>query len=235
MVDAAWGNLTFAEALEHFRRKLNIPTEAWDDLMAGQHARAFAVAGVTEESILNTLRSEIDRALADGVTIQDFKATMADIVQKTGWDVGPQGIGWRARIIFNTNLSSAYSAGRWQQQTDPAVRQVRPFLRYIPSISRDPRIEHMAFYNLVLPSDDPFWVTHYPPNGFGCKCGVVSVSGRELELLQEQFAGSPYEIRTDAPEARVYEVRRPDGTTMQVPVGLDPGWNFNPGMMQEAA
>jgi hypothetical protein len=33
----------------------------------------------------------------------------------------------------------------------------------------------------VLPVDDPFWDTHYPPIGFNCRCGVRSLSESELE------------------------------------------------------
>ncbi|MFA5187078.1 MAG: phage minor head protein [Patescibacteria group bacterium] len=233
MVEAVWGNLSFEEAMDYFRRKLNIPTEQWDTLMRDQQVRAFSVAGVTSDAILADLRREIDRAIAEGLTIDSFRATLADVVKKTGWDVGAAGVGYRARIIFNTNLANAYSAGRWVQQTSPAVRAVRPFLRYIPSVSKDPRPEHMAFYNLVLPSDDPFWATHYPPNGFGCKCGVQNLSGRELDALQERFAGTEYEIRTEAPPERFYEYTRSDGTVIQVPVGIDPGWDYNPGMVYQ--
>ena len=36
------------------------------------------------------------------------------------------------------------------------------------------RADHIPFYNLMLPADDPFWDTHYPPNGWGCKCSACS-------------------------------------------------------------
>ena len=35
----------------------------------------------------------------------------------------------------------------------------------------------------LLPVDDPWWQTHYPPNGWGCKCWVRQVSRREAERL----------------------------------------------------
>jgi uncharacterized protein with gpF-like domain len=33
---------------------------------------------------------------------------------------------------------------------------------------------------LILRADDPWWKTHYPPNGWGCQCTVHAVSLQEL-------------------------------------------------------
>ena len=40
----------------------------------------------------------------------------------------------------------------------------------MPSISVAPRDEHMKFYGIVRPIDDPFWTTHLPPSDWNCKC-----------------------------------------------------------------
>ena len=37
------------------------------------------------------------------------------------------------------------------------------------------REEHRALHGITLPPSDPFWDTHYPPNGWNCRCRVVQV------------------------------------------------------------
>jgi SPP1 gp7 family putative phage head morphogenesis protein len=37
----------------------------------------------------------------------------------------------------------------------------------------DVRTEHAALEGLVLPINDPFWNSHTPPLGFGCRCEVI--------------------------------------------------------------
>jgi hypothetical protein len=182
-----------------------------------------------KEDLLADLRKAVEKAIADGTTIDEFRRDFDEIIRKTGWQYkGARG--WRTAVIFNTNLSTAYAHGHWQRMTDPDVLKVRPYLRYVASSSADPRPEHMAWYNVVLPADDPWWNTHYPPNGWGCKCGVVSVSARELEELKKEYEGSPYPIRTVAPKVRRYEwVNQKTGEVHYVPEGIDPGWGYNPG------
>ena len=222
-------DLPFDGAIEYFRDKVSLPTEAWDDLWGGMHGRAWVVAGATKDDLLSDLRDAVDKAISDGTTLDDFRKSFDAIVQKHGWShTGPAG--WRSAVIFNTNLSTAYHAAHWQQMTDPDVLQVRPYFRYVESSSTEPRVEHEQWYNLVLPADDPFWATHAPPNGWGCKCGLVSVSGRELERLKKDFAGSEYPIQTTAPEITYYDwVNKKTGEVLKVPNGIDPGWDHNPG------
>jgi len=88
----------------------------------------------------------------------------------------------------------------------------------------------MQWYNVVLPADDPFWQTHTPPNGWGCKCGVVSQSAREVARLKAEEVNGPHPVRTDAPPDNYYEwTNKKTGEIMSIPEGIDPGWAYNPG------
>jgi len=165
---AEYLNLPFDEAIAFFRQKVNLPTRAWTDLWKEMHTRAFTVAGAMKDDLLADLRAAVDAGIAEGTTIQDFRKAFDEIIQKYGWSY-KGGRGWRTGVIFNTNVSVAYSAGHYAQMSDPDVLAARPYWRYVASTSIEKRPEHMKWYNLVLPSDDPFWNTHYPPNGWGCK------------------------------------------------------------------
>ena len=43
------------------------------------------------------------------------------------------------------------------------------------------RPEHITLDNIVKPVNDPFWNTHYPPNGWQCRCIVTQHERGELK------------------------------------------------------
>ncbi|MEG1092384.1 MAG: phage head morphogenesis protein, partial [Acinetobacter sp.] len=38
---------------------------------------------------------------------------------------------------------------------------------------------HLALNRIVLPIDHPFWLTHYPPLGFRCRCTVIALTEKQ--------------------------------------------------------
>lgn len=226
---ADYTNQPFDEAIKFFRDKDNLPTTTWKDLWRDMHARAFVTAGGTKSDFLADMRDAVDQAISQGTTLEEFRRDFDDIVGRHGWQY-KGGRAWRSALIYQTNLSTAYAAGHWQAMTDPDVLAARPYLRYVASSAAHPRPEHMAWYNIVLPADHPWWQTHYPPNGWGCQCGAVSQSAREVEKLTEEEADGPHPISTTAPPDQTYEwTDKETGEVHQVPVGIDPGWDYNVG------
>jgi len=163
---AKYMDLPFDEAIEYFRRKVNLPTRSWRDLWEGMHSRAFVVAGAMKSELLADLYDAVNRGIKEGTTLEAFREDFDKVVRRHGWKY-KGGKGWRTAVIFNTNLSVAYHAGHHKQMTDPDVLRARPYWRYVASSSAEPRPEHMRWYNVVLPADDPWWKTHYPLNGWG--------------------------------------------------------------------
>ncbi|MBF0192276.1 MAG: DUF935 family protein [Magnetococcales bacterium] len=177
--DVQYGGLPFKEAIDYFRGKVPVPTERWDDLVNGQHDVGFMSAGATKADLLNDLQSAMDRAIAEGTTLSEFRKSFDEAVAKHGWEyTGSRA--WRSKLIFNTNMQNAYQAGRYAQMTDPDVLQSRPYWQYRHYASPNERKEHKAWNGLVLPAQDPWWSTHYPPNGFNCHCTVFTLASRDL-------------------------------------------------------
>ena len=216
-----YGSLPFLEAIAFFRNKLNLPTHRWDDLLGAAHDRAFVVAGAMRADLLADLREAVDKAIADGTTIQQFRKDFKAIVAQRGW-TGWTGQGtkageaWRTRVIYDTNLFTSYSAGRFQQMKE--VAKVRPYWRYRHSpASTDPRPEHVAWDGLILKHDDPFWAAHTPPNGFGCKCYIETLADRDMK--KQGLAV------TDKSKIQYNGIDSKTGIAQ----GIGKGWDYQPG------
>ena len=221
--------LPFQEAIDHFRRKVNLPTARWDDLLGEAQSRAFTVAGVARDDILATFRAEIDRAQTEGGDMASFRKVFDEVVDRTGWKFKARGRteeerrAWRAGIIFKTNMRTAYMAGRFRQMTDPAVTKFRPYWRYRHNDVRFPRPMHVKWDGTVLRHDDPWWTVHFPPNGWGCQCDVETLSARDLTRLGKSGPD-------EAPKDDVYPAKDPRTGAPEIRhPGVDRGWDHNVG------
>ena len=215
-------SLPFEEAIAYFRQKVPAAAEDWTSVWREAHTRSFAVAGATTEALATDFQKAVGKALADGTTLAEFRKEFDAIVERHGW-AHTGSPGWRASIIYETNVAGAYSAGRYAQQTDPAVLAAFPYWTYRHSGAQHPRLMHLAWDGLTLKADDPFWSAHYPPNGWRCGCRV--------SLTSEGSLGRMGKKGPDAAPPTVTEpwVNPRTGETHQVPVGVDAGFDFNPG------
>ena len=106
------------------------------------------------------------------------------------------------------------------------------------------RPEHLAFDGLILDKNDKFWLSHNPPNGWGCKCYTVAVSKERKERYEKEGIPSNSErmpltikikAKTVSPKIsyKTY-INKRNGTISKVPgvcphvaSGVDPSFNFN--------
>jgi len=213
--------LPFALAIEYFKDKIAIDTRTWQDLLGDVHNQAFTTAGSAGEAFLMDMATAVDDIMQHGGTWNNFQRAFDDIVEKYGWSYhGSRG--WRSKLIARQNIRNAYQAGRWQQMTDPEVLKLRPYLIYRHGHSVIPRKKHLAWDGLVLKATDPFWKTHYPPNGFNCSCSAYSLSERDVKNRGYTVA--------DSPEIKYYEWQDNKGEIHKIPEGIDPGWDYNVGI-----
>ena len=211
-------NLPFAEQAEFLRQKLNLGTKAWDDITHSAHDRSFVVAGAMKADLLADLHAAVQKEVDGGTTLETFRKDFREIVTKHGWhgwtgEGTAAGEAWRTRVIYETNLYTSYAAGRYAQLTDPDLLKVCPYWKYVHDDGvTHPRPEHVALHSLVLRHDHPFWQTHYPPNGWGCRCRVTAVT-------------APGEGDKTEPPKGWDSIDPKTGT----PPGIDKGWAYAPG------
>lgn len=169
-----WLNLSFKEAIAFFRKKLNIPIGQYNDLSDAYHQYAFSISGVTRADMLQDIRTIVDQAVADGTSYESlYKQWNRSIGRKYGWRPGER----RVYLILDTNSRQAIATGRGQQMTDPDVIKRRPLGLWRWRDSPNPRLNHQQLNNKAIPLSHPFWRKCPAGNcGFGCRCGVYSIS-----------------------------------------------------------
>ncbi|ASN67710.1 putative head morphogenesis protein [uncultured Caudovirales phage] len=219
------GSLPFKEQIDYFKGKTNLPSRSWTDLYAAEHDWAFVVAGATRRDLLTDMRGAVEKAIATGRTLEQFRTDFDRIVGQYGWEYNG-GRAWRTRTIFETNLRQSYNAGREAQMADPELRKKRPYGLYRHGDSANPRPQHLAWNGTVLPLDDSWWTTHTPQNGWGCKCKKFMVSARDVERMGLKVGPAPVVEY----ETRIIGVNSPNGPrSVRVPLGIDPGFEHAPG------
>ena len=90
----------------------------------------------------------------------------------------------QADNIFRTNIQTAYNVGHYEQMTDPAVMQLRPYWMYDAVNDSHTRPSHLAMDGKVFPADHKIWDVWFPPNGFRCRCTVRTLSKRQVEARE---------------------------------------------------
>lgn len=165
----------------------------WTDVWKREHQIAFTVAKAMKTDLLQDIKQSLEDALEKGVPFQKWKENLQPILERKGWWgkkelVNPHtglkeevqlGSPRRLSIIYDTNVRMAYAAGHWEAFEEN--KKAAPFLRYVCVMDGRTREEHRQWHNTVLPVDHPFWETHYPPNGWRCRCSVIAYSQYDLD------------------------------------------------------
>ncbi len=211
--DFIFKDIAFEEALRYFQSKIPLTERDFYRLAREARARAFTVSTEAGLDAIKEIKDSLTKAIQMGQTLAEWKKSIKDSLAQWGID------GWRAETIYRTNLQTAYQVGRYEQMTDPDLLEARPYWMYVAVMDAQTRPEHAALHGKVFPANDPFWDHWYPPNGFNCRCRVISLSPEEVKRDKIKIEkGSDWHNRP---------IKLPDGTVTQlIP---DPGWDGNPG------
>jgi SPP1 gp7 family putative phage head morphogenesis protein len=222
------------ETIRFFRSKRYRIGFSWLDVFKAEHVRWFTVAKAMKMAVLEAIREAVDGAIADGTTLETFKKELRPKLQAQGWwgqkrmldpatgqhEHVQLGSDARLRTIFDTNLRTAYNAGAWEriQRTKAAF----PFIEYSSLMDGRERPQHHAWNGTILPVDDPWWDTHYPPCAWRCRCRPIARSQRMLDRQgkavtePERFPMVPW-------------TNHRTGETGMIEKGLGKGWDYNVG------
>ena len=161
--------VTFLEALQYARqRKILLPDEFYSlDLKTRQMATTVSFLSSLEQ--IETVIKAVNKAIAEGSTFRDFQK----LVEKEGIELPKHYLD----NVFRTNIQNAYGHGRWIQQNRNKAK--RPYLMYSAINDSRVRPSHLALDKIVLPFEHPFWLTHYPPLSFRCRCTCIALTEKQ--------------------------------------------------------
>ncbi|MBT2294543.1 phage head morphogenesis protein [Pseudomonas fluorescens] len=240
------------KAIAYLKFKGYAITWNWQDMLDQAHDQAFTVAKAMRLDLLSDIRAALETALQDGQTLKQFITNMQPILESQGWwgqqvIVDSEGVGElvqlgsprRLKTIYQTNLQSAYMAGRKAEMEQTA--ETHPYWMYVAILDGKTRPSHRALHGQVFRHDDPIWSAIFPPNGFNCRCRVVALTEAAVKrrgLTVVSSAGRMFtetvetgtdkrtgEIRT----ATVTGLRTTDAEGRAITFRTDPGFNHAPG------
>lgn len=250
------------EALRFWEAKDIAPGFSFEDVWAEEHLRAFTAAKFMREDVLTFTKEHLAQALSQGQTFEDFSRGLEARLREAGWwgqqEVQDPETGERQRVdvpsrlalIFETNMRTARAAGQWDRIQ--RTKESHPFLLYQlgPAIRHRP--EHVELAGTLLPAEHPFWQSHYPPNGYLCKCWVRQVSNPEARRLDGQGVSIPEvddkgvttgrrirkAVKREPPpiagRTRQYRNKR-TGRVDEVPEAVQPGFHRPPSSLRRFA
>jgi SPP1 gp7 family putative phage head morphogenesis protein len=193
-------NVPFNEAIASMeKRGIVLPDKYYGELQRIERQLAFSIAGVTSiDKLQNVLNSLTDK-LSKGATFQQWQKD----IRVQDLDLPKH----RLDTIYRTNLQATTNRGRWEQFQQ--TKNTRPYLMYDAVNDSRTRPTHKAMDGIIRPIDDPFWQTHYPSNGYRCRCRAISLTAKQANDRSKNGEGLNKPITSNM---------RPDN-----------GWDYNVG------
>lgn len=184
----------FAEACAEFAARRVISRSEADQLSEYARKRSWWITGVAQMDVANDAHQSILDAMKNGVAFEDWKKTAgAAIEREWGRKDSP-----RLLTIFSNATATAYNGGRIEQMEQPHITAVRPYRALDVVDDTRTTVICRKFVNpeVVLPWDDPWWLTHIPPFHHRCRTGIRSLRRKVAERIG--ISAAPPVVNIDA-------------------------------------
>lgn len=171
-------------AIAYFRSKGYVmPNE--NTLLSDSRSRAFTIAEATKVDTVLAYQKELDRALSEGLTQDQFIKN----IKGKGYSEIDDVPAYRMQTIFRSNMRSALNEGRRIAQV--ATKDTQPYWMRVAVMDAHTREGCARLNGVIYPADDAFWDDNYPPylDGefqFGCRDRVRTLSEKRLKAMQEK-------------------------------------------------
>lgn len=241
-------NLEPKDAVNYLQQKGYKITNNWYEMLEDAHSKAFTISKMTDAELLQDTHNLLQKSIKNGWSAGKAQRELKKLFQERGWwgkkeivdengnkKVIQLGSARRVKTIYRTNIQTAFNAGRYLQQLQDV--DFAPYFQYMCILDERTRPAHRALHGKVFRYDDPIWASLYPPNGWGCRCFVRSLSQRDIEREGFTVENSgkylfhkDVVINKEAGETTRVEIfKTKDLSGRTIFVQPDAGWSYNVG------
>lgn len=172
-------------AAKAIRGKRILSQDVFYGMLRELRGRAFTISGVTSANVMQKVRDRLAE-LPEGGNWEDIKE---DIAQDMEPYLG-EGAERRAELLLKVHGFQAYQAAAWRElHSDDTLTHVQ----YMSTEDDRVRTTHQALNGIILPKGDPFWLRHWPPWEWGCRCNTRGVLPEMVDEAREADASRPPE------------------------------------------
>ena len=164
-------DIEFDEAVTALKNKVPVSKKLFQTLPTQLRQHAFTVANLESINQIQAVLDSLEKSLKEGSTFSEWKKTLN--VELT------TNIESRLSTIYRTNMQAAFNEGSFQNMLDN--KESRPFAMYDAINDGRTRPSHRALDGIIRPVDDSFWRKFRPPNGFNCRCSMISLTEEQAK------------------------------------------------------
>jgi SPP1 gp7 family putative phage head morphogenesis protein len=169
------------EAIALIKGKAVVTREVFDGLLPELRARAFTITGVEGANVLQRVRDVI-AGLPQGGAEGTWDKVKAQVASELETYLGAEEAQRRATLLVRTHGFQAFQASNWRVAQEDADTT---HLQYLATEDERVRASHLALNGLILPKDDPFWQTHFPPWDWGCRCRTRAMNPDLVDMERD--------------------------------------------------
>lgn len=181
----------FDEAVDWFASRVILSSDERKQVPTNARSRAFWIAGAAQLDVVQTVRDALTKAIADGGTVEDFRAKVRTLLMSQWGGDNPR----RIDLIFRNATQQAYNAGRYAQMEDPTVKRFRPYRMFDAILDGRTSDICTECNGTILPADDPWWDTHSPQLHHACRSSIRAL--RRAEAERRGITQSPTAVAAD--------------------------------------
>lgn len=161
--------IPFDDAADAILKKTILPASTIDDILDAYDDYRFAIQADLTREVLEAVKAKTAALVRDGGTPQDFvkfARTLGDGYVSDSY----------ARTFFRTESTNAHAAGRLKQAFSEELNDFVVGFKYVAVGDGDTRSNHKANNGLFFDKRDKAWAGRLPPNGFNCRCRILTIS-----------------------------------------------------------
>jgi len=195
--DPKFVSMPFDKAMAYFKARNVVTKASFIRLSAIAKRKAFTVAALTQNHLLQQAHAELARLVGKGTSLRDFATSFKSRLQSAGVIASSTKAQTAyVQTVFRTNVLGAYNTGRYARQSQPVVMKALPYwqIRTISDNRRRPN--HAQADGVILKATDPFWQRGYPPLGFNCFLPGTAIEGKISGGSKAFYSGQAVELIT---------------------------------------